>query len=169
MVGETKKLQTFNNAISLWHHEQVCFIMLRLERYFYHHRVWWWETYLSKGGLVKLIDKLIGLWSLNRQAKIFLRIKTFSRHFFWEEPSKYYIVEFTAIFVGLLLSWSRRYSMKWNSNFDCIFSKNSWPLYSNFSNTINLCPNTWFIKNSKCQKLYFEKGDVKKHKFPYYY
>ena len=46
------------------------------------------------------------------------KIQTFSRHFFWELPSKYCIVEFTAIFVCFLLSWSRRYSMKWSSNFD---------------------------------------------------
>ena len=46
------------------------------------------------------------------------KLQTFSRHFFWEWPSKYCIAEFTAIFVCLLLSWSRRYSMKWSSNFD---------------------------------------------------
>ena len=46
------------------------------------------------------------------------KLQTFSRHFFWEQPSKYCIAEFTAIFVCLLLSWSRRYSMKWSSNFD---------------------------------------------------
>ena len=45
------------------------------------------------------------------------KIQTFSRHFFWELCSKYCIVEFTAIFVCLLLSWSIRYSMKWSSNF----------------------------------------------------
>ena len=28
---------------------------------------------------------------------------------------------------------------------------NSWPLYLIFLNMINLCPNIWFIKNSKCQ------------------
>ena len=44
--------------------------------------------------------------------------QAFSRHFFWEQPSKYYMAEFTAIFVCLLLSWSRRYPMKWSSNFD---------------------------------------------------
>ena len=46
------------------------------------------------------------------------KLQTFSRHFFWEQPSKYCIAEFTAIFVCLLLSWSRRYSMKWSSNFN---------------------------------------------------
>ena len=46
------------------------------------------------------------------------KLETFSRHFFWERPSKYCIVELTAVFVCLLLSWSRRYSMKWSSNFD---------------------------------------------------
>ena len=45
-------------------------------------------------------------------------IQTFSRHFFWERPSKYWIVEFTGIFVWFLLSWSSRYSMEWSSNFD---------------------------------------------------
>ena len=46
------------------------------------------------------------------------KLQTFSRHFFWEQPSKYCIAEFTAIFVCLLLSWSRRYSMNWSSNFN---------------------------------------------------
>ena len=46
------------------------------------------------------------------------KLQTFSRHLFWEQPSKYCIAEFTAIFVCLLLSWSRRYSMNWSSNFD---------------------------------------------------
>ena len=50
------------------------------------------------------------LWWVNQ--------KTFCRHFFWRKPSKYCIAKFTAIFVCLLLSWSRRYSMKWSSNFD---------------------------------------------------
>ena len=38
----------------------------------------WWEKYLSKSSLLKhtcsWLDKLIVLWILNRQAKIFLRI-----------------------------------------------------------------------------------------------
>ena len=38
---------------------------------------WWWEKYLSKGSLAKHTcswrDKLIVLWALNRQTKIFLR------------------------------------------------------------------------------------------------
>ena len=32
---------------------------------------------------------------------------------------------------------------------------NSWLLYLRFSNMINLCPNFWFIKNSKCQQFWF--------------
>ena len=47
------------------------------------------------------------------------KIQTFSRHFFWELPSKYCIAQFTAIFVCFLLSWFRRRSMKWSSNFHC--------------------------------------------------
>ena len=38
------------------------------------------------------------------------------RHFAVGGPRN--IVEFTAIFVCLLLSWSRRYLMKWSSSFD---------------------------------------------------
>ena len=39
---------------------------------------------------------------------------------------------------------------------------NSWPLHLTFSNIIKLCPNIWFIKNSKCQQYFFEKGAAKK-------
>ena len=43
---------------------------------------------------------------------------------------------------------------------------NSWPLYLNFSNMINLCLNIWFIKNSKCQQfLFWKRSRQKKHKF----
>ena len=47
------------------------------------------------------------------------KLQTFSRHFFWQQSSKYYIAQFTAIFVCFLLDESRfrRYSMKWSSNF----------------------------------------------------
>ena len=48
---------------------------LRFERYFFHHRA----KYLSKRSLIKYIcswnDKLIILWTMNREAKIFLRIR----------------------------------------------------------------------------------------------
>ena len=92
-------------------------------------------------------------------------LQTFSRHFFREQPSKYCIVEFTAVFVRLPLSLSWRYSTKWSSNFDGRNFNNSWPLYLTFSNMINLCPNIWFIKNSKCLQYFFPKGAAKKHKF----
>ena len=46
------------------------------------------------------------------------KLQTFSRHFFWEWPSKYCIVEFTAIFVCLLFRWSIRYLMNWSINLD---------------------------------------------------
>ena len=39
---------------------------------------------------------------------------------------------------------------------------NSSSLYINFSNMINLCPNIWFIKNSKCQQYFFEKRSRQK-------
>ena len=52
------------------------------------------------------------LWLMDR------KLQTFSRHLLWQRPSKHCIAEFTAIFVCLLLRWSRWYSMKWSSNFD---------------------------------------------------
>ena len=87
-------------------------------------------------------------------------------NFIWEQPSKHCIAEFTAIFVCVLLSWSRRYS--WNEvatslarNFN-----NGWPLHLTFSNIINLCQNIWFIKNSKCQHFFiWIRRCQKKHKF----
>ena len=49
------------------------------------------------------------------------KLRTFSRHLFWEQPSKYCIAEFTAIFVCLLLSWSRIIK---NSKYqNCFFEK----------------------------------------------
>ena len=65
------------NTISLSCHEQVCLSGLCFERYFSR----WWEKYLSKRSPLKHTcswrDKLIILWILNRQAKIFLRIILF--------------------------------------------------------------------------------------------
>ena len=99
-----------------------------------------------------------GGWTKNFQS--------FSRHFFREQPSKYCIIEFTAVFVCLLLSWSRRYSMKKVATSAARNFNKSWPLYLNFSNMINLCPNIWFIKNSKCQQFFhLKKEPPKKHKF----
>ena len=45
-------------------------------------------------------------------------LQTFLDVFFRYSLSKNCIVEFTAVFVCLLLSWSSRHSMKWSSNFD---------------------------------------------------
>ena len=45
----------------------------------------------------------------------------------------------------------------------CNFN-NSLPIYLNFSNMINLWPNIWFIKNSKCQQFAFWKRSHQKHK-----
>ena len=42
---------------------------------------------------------------------------------------------------------------------------NSKPLHLNFSNMINLCPNIWFIENSKCQQFLFWKKNRQKNKF----
>ena len=69
-----------------------------------------WKYLPLKNGFCWISQKFYGRWTKRRQ--------TFSRHFFWEQPSKYCIAEFTTIFVCMLLSWSRRYSMKWSSNFD---------------------------------------------------
>ena len=84
-------------------------------------------------------------------------------HFFWERPSKYCIDEFTAIFVCLSLGWTRWYSMKLSSNFGGRNFNNSTsrPLYLNFSNMMKLCPNIWFIQNSKCPQFIFWKKIAK--------
>ena len=83
-----------------------------------------------------------------------------SRHFFWDQLSKYCIAGFTAIFVYLLLSWSRRYSMKWSSNFDG-------PLFQQW-----LTPKPQFFKynkpllkyliHSKCQHFFFLRKEPSK-------
>ena len=39
---------------------------------------------------------------------------------------------------------------------------NNWPIYLNFSNMIKLCPNIWFIKNSKFQQFVFWKRSRQK-------
>ena len=105
------------------------------------------------------------------------KLQTFSRGFFWGRPSKYCIVEFTAVFACLLLSWFQRYSMnstarnfnnrvrlqsKWLWVQVQLQSLNSWPLYLNFSNMINLCPSIWFIKNSKRQQFVFLEKELPK-------
>ena len=61
-----------DNTMSLLRHEQVCLSGLPFETYFSHYR----EKYLSKRSPLKNTcswrDKLIVLWILNRQEKIFL-------------------------------------------------------------------------------------------------
>ena len=70
------------NTINLSRHEQVCLIRLRIfplnmcDIIIYAAR--WWGKHLSKRSLIKhtcsWYDKLIVLWILNRQAKVFLHI-----------------------------------------------------------------------------------------------
>ena len=85
------------------------------------------------------------------------------KYLFWEQPSKYRISEFTAIFMCLLLKvdlddiQSTEVATSTARNFN-----NSWPIYLHFSNMINLCPNIWFIKDSKCQKFVFWKRSLQK-------
>ena len=69
-----------------------------------------WKYWPLKYGFRSISQKfyrvvICGGWTKNFQ--------TFNRRL-----SKYCIVELTAVFVCLLLSWSRRYSMKWSNNFD---------------------------------------------------
>ena len=92
-------------------------------------------------------------------------LQTFSKQFFLERPSTYCIVEFTAIFMFCLLRWSKRY--QWNKVATSLARdfNNGWPPYLNFSNMINLWPNIWFIKNSKCHQFLFWKRRRQKTKF----
>ena len=63
------------NTMRLSRHEKACLSGLRFEGYLSHHRA----KYLSKRNPLKHTclwrDKLIVLWILNRQAKIFLHIR----------------------------------------------------------------------------------------------
>ena len=90
------------------------------------------------------------------------KLQTLSRHFFREPPSKYCIVEFTAVFVCLLLSWSRRHSMKLSSNFDSPQFQQLLTPTPHFFKYDKLLPKIWFIKNSKCPQYFFEEGAAKK-------
>ena len=45
-------------------------------------------------------------------------LQTFTTHSFGKGFQKTYVLEFTAIFMCLLLSWSMRYSIKQSSNFN---------------------------------------------------
>ena len=95
-----------------------------------------------------------GGWTRKRQ--------TFSKHLFWEQPSKYCIPEFTAFLCACY--WVDLEDVHWNkvaTSTTCNFN-NSWPLYLIFLNIINLCPNIWFIKNSKCQQFVFWKRSRQK-------
>ena len=106
-----------------------------------------WKYWPLKDGFPSISQKCYRttiLWWVEQKLQTFLTV-------FREQPSKYCIVELTAVFVCLLLSWSRRYSMKKVATSAARNFNKSWPLYLNFSNMINLCPNIWFIKNSKCQ------------------
>ena len=113
--------------------------------------VWYWWS------LLILAIKRWFLFSFTKilQCCYFLvsetKILAFSRHFFWELPSKYCIVEFTAIQWNEVAASTAR-------NFN-----NSWPLYLRFSNMINLCLNIWFIKNWKYQKILFCKRGCQKN------
>ena len=42
---------------------------------------------------------------------------------------------------------------------------NNWLIYLHFSDTINLCPNIWFNKNSNCQQFCLTKEPPKKTNF----
>ena len=89
------KTLSLNNTISLSRHEQVCLIRLCFKRYFSHHQdersiSQYQEKYLLKHSPIKhtgsWCDKLIVLWTLSRQAKIFLHIP-FNQFFFLQKQS----------------------------------------------------------------------------------
>ena len=95
-------------------------------------------------------------------------------HFFWEQHSKYCIVEFTATLVCFLLNWSRQYSIKWSSNLDGLLFRQRLTSIPQFLNMINFCPNIWFIENLKCQQFHFEifhifKEPLFRTVWPYWY
>ena len=75
-----------------------------------------WKYWPLKDGFRSISQKFYStaiLWWAEQTTSNF-----FDKHFFREQSSKYCIVELTAVFLCLLLSWSRWYSMKRRSNFD---------------------------------------------------
>ena len=75
-----------------------------------------WKCWPLKDDFCSISQKFTRLPFCGRSTK---KLQTFSRHFFWQQSSKYYIAQFTAIFLCSLLDDSRfrRYSMKWSSYF----------------------------------------------------
>ena len=75
-----------------------------------------WKHWPLKDGFRSISQKFYRttiLWWVEQKTT-----NLFDRHFFRERLSKYCIVELTDVFVCLLSSWSRQYSMKRSSNFD---------------------------------------------------
>ena len=69
-----------------------------------------------------------------------------------------YTLSFQLTNFGLkcLIQWTEvAYSTACNFN-------NSWPIYLNFSNMINFCPNIWSIESFKCQQFVFWKRSRQK-------
>ena len=67
-----------------------------------------WKYWPLKDGFRSISKNLTEQW-MDILQWMDKKIQTLSRHFFWGRPSKYCIVEVTANFVCLLLSWSRQY------------------------------------------------------------
>ena len=99
-----------------------------------------WRYYPLKDGFRSVSQKInrvvILRWVGQKTSnfyQIFLLIVAFKK-LYWQIYCYFHIC--------LLLSWSRRYSMKWRTSTTRNFN-NSWLLYLHFSRIINLCPNTW--------------------------
>ena len=77
------------------------------------HEVWkYWPLKDAFRSISKKIYRAAILWWVDQKTSDFYQA------FLLRATFKYCIAEFTATFLCLLLSWSRRYSMKWSSNFD---------------------------------------------------
>ena len=97
------------------------------------------------------------LWWMDQKTSNFYQIFVLIAAFL-----KNCIIEFPVVFICLLLSWSGRYSMEWSSKFDGSWFQQYLTPIPPFFNMINLCPNIWFIKNSKCRPFLFWRKNYQK-------
>ena len=110
-----------------------------------------------------------GFWSILQGCYFVLggpkNIKPSADIFIREQPSKYYMVECTAVFVCLLISWSRRNSMKWSTSAVRNFN-NSWPRHLKYDACDKPLPKYLIHQKFQMSTIFFWKRNRQKnHKF----
>ena len=121
-----------------------------------------WKYWSLKDGFCSISQKFTGRPFCGGSTKNF---KCLADIFFWEGFQN--ILLLSLLLFSFASYWPDLHDIQWNEvatstarNFN-----NNWPLYLNFSNMVNFCPNNWFIKNQYVSNFYFEKGAAKKIQF----